>query len=233
MSMFAEGILVGFYWGPRAEGLDVSTKRLMEFLHRLADLDPMFRNWFKDFGEGQQRIPMTEECMRELLLAGLSYPDVGDQPFKDSGYRVDILNNFNADSFVKLSLQCDEVHPRISNLCLVQAIAGTPAHHELAKIPLLMDLCRLIIDCWKPDRGIVSCNAFAEALESESMSINCGWIMYRSTDFVPLPALPPTARVETIPDRGHLVIASEDITIPPTPQAIDDVRAAFEALEGN
>lgn len=232
--MFGEGLFVGFYWGPRRDGLNVCTERAMRLLKGMQQVHPrLFGLWYAslDFEEKPLEVSaVAREQIRNLLAAGVTYSDVGNELFEDLGYSVRIHTSQDPRSFVQVSFSCDVTVPQLGGKCLIHSPMGTPASAELADLPLLLRICTIIVECWEPDDGIVSCNALTDAIEPDSMRFNTGWIIYRSKEHGPLPKLPSTAHVELVNDQGYLVVASKDVTIPPTPQAIEDVRAVYEAL---
>ena len=168
--------------------------------------------------------------MRELLTSGVNVERNG-QPIEDLGYTISLLGSQDALSLVQLSLQCDVTVPQLGGNCLLTAEPGTTPYTELTNnIVKLLDICRLIVNCWLPDDGVASCHSLAEAIEPRSLRFNSGWVVYRSVEHGPLPQLPGTARVERVNNQGYIVVASENITVPPKPKAIEDIRAVYEAL---
>jgi hypothetical protein len=232
--MFGEGLFIGFYWGPRREGLNACTGRASRLLSGLQRCHPrLFSSWYRSFDFEETPLDVlsaTRDQMRGLLADGMTCSDVGNERMERLGYDVNLHNSQDASSFVQLSFSCDVTVPQLGGKCLMSAPANSAASEELATVSLLLELCRTIVGCWDPDDGIVSCNALTEAIEPETMRFNSGWIIYRSSKHGSLPELPDTVRVEPVNSHGYLVVASEDITIPPTPNAIDSVRAVYRIL---
>jgi hypothetical protein len=228
--MFGEVIYIGFFWGQRREGLDACTEKIMRFVEALGKLSPQLREWYRLLEpDGTEKVSMTGPSIRRLLLAGISCGDVGHTPLPGSGYGITIYNNHKLESVVKLSIVCDETSS-VPNHCIFESRAGTAAQLKLTKTRLLVDLCRLIVNCWQPDRGAVSCQALHDAIDTEAEWSDVGWIMYRNSEALAPIALNSGGRLERIGNQGALIVVTEDITIPPSPQQIDEVRALYDVL---
>lgn len=231
--MFNEGMLIGFYWGPRRDGGKKCVEHCFQFLNGLNRIDHrLFSSWYQSFDCDERPLDVvscTRDQIRELLISSVK-TDKSHRPIEDLGYTLDLLSSQNARSLVQLSIQCDVTVPQLGGHCLLKATPGTIPYVELTKTSRLLDICRLIVNCWVPDDGVVSCHSLADAVEPQRLRFNSGWIIYRSAAHGSLSQLPNSARVEHSDDAGYLVVASEEITIPPSAGATEDVRAVFEVL---
>lgn len=232
--MFADSLLIGFYWGLRAESLDGCADRVSALLQWLPRFNPSFRHLCPAPGtpahQRSLRVSSSKPAVHALLNSGLTYPDVGNTPFYETGYRIGLWNKGENECMIHVGVNCGSVVNGIGNLCLLRIQPDTKAQRELCQSSQLEEICRTLIDLWDPENGTVTCNLLIDAVHPDAKIPDIGWYVYRRDRMHPQVSPTAAIRLLQLPDRGTLASSTCEITFPPSETAISSVRALFEAF---
>jgi hypothetical protein len=132
----------------------------------------------------------------------------GRTVIEDLGFSAWLVSRSPAEQPFQLKLQFSSLVPGVPNLCVLTCPASSPAYAEYARLPVLIEVCELVIRHWDPDDGLVISSELHDSLFSGAR-FDVGWITYRSSR-EPLPKLPKEYKCLNIPNRGTLVFATNE-----------------------
>ena len=211
-------IVIGGYWGPRAQPEDDAAAAAERTLRALAAADPSLARWYETADSAEEALSLavepTVERLRELLRENRD--DDGDV-MESLGRRLTLWNG--EEPGASLSVHAGGTSSWVPNNAVLTLPERTPALDAVAERAL-----RALVDIWRPDRGVVIGDELFDMQEDEPGEIDAGWITYLRAAAAPQ-GLPPAALAEPWPDGVAVHLGR-----PPEPPQPADVLAVRRAL---
>ena len=227
--MAADSYLVGAYWGPRGEPVEVCAARFARQLAMFSGIDPLLAKWFK---QGRSRtaalkhqIDPSVDALRELLLAGVHRKDFPPREvITELGYSAGMWNGQDAEA--ALSVGCGITTSRVSNVVVLDLPKPEGAGLPLYRRDAAMAVIRAVVEAWQPTWCTWISDRLRDAQGWDLDDVVAGWATYvaqpRGTR---LDRLPPGVAAEDFAD-GLLLIADGDANT----VSENTVKAIREAL---
>ena len=161
---------IGAYWGPRRESVEQSAAAMVSFLKGLSDIDPIFSQWFQTAPTRKKalarEVHLSDENLRERLLAGRNRRDLDKRVIEDLGFNMRLWTGDDDDEAGVLTLHCGSYSARPLGNCLVidAPSSGAGARRYLQSQPVSKTLA-LVANVWKPSWAVCTSGEFRDELE--------------------------------------------------------------------
>ncbi len=224
------------FWGPRRETPEALAIRFDRLVDRLAEINPVFRNWI--FWAGRQPKPIVFATIRsrlaEKVAVGISRGDDGE-PEPVYGYGFGTVNSLtttprsislriHGGSWAKTSFY--------SNTALIETEWRVDPDPAIVTYPVFKAALLALAECFE----VTFCNSFPTDLMDlwpRGRKFRLGWMSYISPRFAPLVTPPKTAIVEYRPNGGLFMAATDETFVTANPEHLavaHDIEAAIAPL---
>jgi hypothetical protein len=216
-----ESYYAGAYWGPRKETPEECARRAEVFLAAISDVDPSFSCWFE---QGRSRkdalkrpIEPTHVALEKLIRRGR------DRQFEDLGYSVWAWNGVCVDyDDSGFNFKCGAYSEAVSNVCVCNLPTRGPNADRVLSVPVLTGLVRSMVLAWEPDFAIATSSMLRGKLTPIGIAGTfVGWITYFPHSRGTVPPLPAPVRIESVEDKGTLIILTPDLLTIANPEHIE------------
>jgi len=228
--------MFAFYWGSRHSGAKANSKLVAQLLTRLSTIDKHLSQWSL-WGASRSKgkdILITGDTgqIQRLLPKRTTRSESGRTILHDLGFHMMLLNEVPCKGNVGLSLTFDSMVHGVSNLCNLSVEPGTSAQAALSTPDSLTAICNAIVDTWEPENGAVTCRSLIDEVHPEAMGLDAGWLIYR-TGLESQVSNKLSKHFRTWPNKlgnGLFSVATDKISMPPTPAEIEAVRRMFSII---
>jgi hypothetical protein len=204
----SETYYAAVYWRGRPEPLESYAQRAERLFRQLHSLDPILTRWF-------EQARSRDKALRSQFTPDLETLLKFFQKERYTGGAGDISfaawNGESADNSV-ISFSCGSRSPDIiMDRCLLDLPSRGPATERVLREPILTQALRTMAAAWDPAWGVVTSNLHRGMVsESGRVGTFVGWIMYFAKSRGTIPPLPAPVRVESVEDKGTLVILTPE-----------------------
>ena len=133
-----------------------------------------------------------------------------------------------------MSLTCGDASGAYPNCCLLYLPwpEVEPEGGCILTVPFLTKVLRAMVLAWEPRSGVIGSDDFREAMRQEGDRRGfSGWLMYLSRTLGEVPPLPAPVRVESVEDKGSLIILTSERLSANNPEHLSLGRRVQEALD--
>jgi hypothetical protein len=207
VSMVMEVHTVRFFWGPRREEAGQVAKRLLRYLKGLLELDPVFDQWYPVGKNPDRSVPLDLGTLEALCRKGISRGEI--PPFKlmeDLGFAVNLLTG--GSWMLWLRVHGGVATPYVPNSLIMDLPPTGVVGRRVHRVPPLIALCRLVVQCWGPEVGQIWSAKLSEVLDVPEGGIDVGWLTYIARQRMRLPELDKAIEVIPIARAGHLIVST-------------------------
>ncbi|WP_414633033.1 Imm52 family immunity protein [Brevundimonas sp. UBA7664] len=150
-------ILVGVYWGVRAELLERAAARLHDHFGALSSTSEHLTHWYLRASR-KPKIPTpvdtaSADALATLLAQGVNRRDTDKTVIAELGWGIGLWNGSSGPIEASTSILCNCTSPRVTNSALVEVSADGI---EPLSVQRAEELLKRLVDIWEPDEGIVS-----------------------------------------------------------------------------
>jgi len=204
-----------FYWFERQESLDDCMHRLTSVLSDLKALHEAFATWevIRKSG-GRRKIPQRPHAvLREALLEGRNWTDVGHELIEDLGYTLTLTNTLSGPSRTTIGARMGVYTEWVANTFLLGPLRSSSLA-DYCSLTFMVQLAQIIIDRMMPDYGEITSDEYRRTVVDftdpnfvvEPRKPDVGWITYISRGYWDSPELPSPYERHAIPKRGDLIV---------------------------
>lgn len=212
---------ISFYWGSRTDKIDACASRVQRFLNELSSINRHLRGW-KTIQKMASFNWREIGAVKEVLIEGADEDGIEDDKIPTLGFRIGLLSKSPSEEPFNLSIQTGSTVTGVSNLCMLVCSTSSPAYAEFASRSTILRVCEIIVQYWDPDYGLVTSSELDESLFPNN-PYEVGWITYRAPRNN-APVLPGSFEHHEIPDRGTLILATEEPFCSDRPDHIDALK---------
>jgi hypothetical protein len=226
-----EAVYVGAYWGARQESLSACADRLAGYLQALAQIHPLFGQWYRTGSSRRdaKRSPIeaTPGALADFLFAGRARRDVEPRTvMEELGYTEAVWNGERTE--VGLMIRCGAFseNPRIGNAIVLSLPAPEGPGIELYDRSTLERVFEATVTWWDPEWATAITNRLREIQEGDR--VTAGWATFVNW---PIPTIGDSDTFEARPmAQGTAIIlrASPTEVLDPS---INEVRKLIQLSE--
>jgi len=197
----------GVYWPARAESAEECSRRAETYFLPLSQCDALFARWYEQADSLEEALHREFTPDYETLLRFFRREE--NQLGKD-GFSLGAWTGHEEDGHGGLlSLTCGDASGAYPNCCLLYLPwpEVEPDGQRILNVPMLMKVLRAMVLAWEPRSGVIGSDDFRAAMRPEGDRRGFpGWLTYLSQTLGEIPPLPEPVRVESVEDKGSLII---------------------------
>ncbi|NMO14843.1 hypothetical protein HPC49_00660 [Pyxidicoccus fallax] len=202
-----DGYYAGVYWPARKESAEACARRAESLFQGLAPLEPTWANWYgtdKSREEALERRLAPHASTFEQLFASRKHQLLG-------GFSLTAWNGEPQGSATGILLRCGLSSTSVGNSCTLNPPRQGPVAQRVTTAEVMTRALRTMALAWEPAWGVATSDTHrAEVLKASEPGTFVGWVMYFSRSQGTIPALPAPVRVESVEDKGSLVILTPE-----------------------
>jgi hypothetical protein len=209
----SDHFILGAYWGPRAEDVDVCADRTVRFFEELTPIDDGLAEWYELGGRSRRAVPPPKDqeqraVIRKMLLAGRSRKDRTGEVMGQLGFSMHVWNG-DWDMGAALRIHCGAYTARSGGNVVLEFPTRSPEGfaNRIHELPLAVALIRAAVTSWEPGRVYVTPRSLREAQKPYKEYV--GWLTYL-TDPRPVPSDLPDGVTSERVGNGTLITLSDD-----------------------
>jgi hypothetical protein len=232
---------IGCYWMDRKEDADACATRMLACLKGLAGCDAVFEDVFATAKrKPPYRISLEIGAIKPVLERGRNREDL--PPFRvieklgfSGSFASDWKTARNEEWVLRFFCGAYPNTPHLMNSCILRLPSEGEAVSRLLQSGTMVSMMRVLISAWDPDWAVVQSDEFRDLIAPNVRvpgRVLAGWMTYFAPRVGRLPdGVPVHSRIE-IPDRGTLLILTEDAVAPDRPDHVAKAHAVSFALQG-
>jgi hypothetical protein len=199
--------------------LMMGTSGAETFFRLLAECHPSYVRWYEQNNSTQKALQLEFEPTHETFLHffGKKKYQLGPDGFSFGAW----TGHVKQDQGGMVLLRCGsdaEVAPNRVQLFFPSEPVGS---ERMLAAPVLAGIMRAMAVAWEPDWAIATADGLWEQLSQQGrLGTFMGWMTYVSRQRGEVPALPEPARVETVDDKGSLIILTPERLTPSNPEHV-------------
>lgn len=205
-----ETYFAGAYWGARKESVAECARRAGEFFSILPEVDASFTHWFQ---QGKSRkdalkrpIEPSRTSLEEIVRRGK------DRVFEDLGFRFSAWNgaadDYDGSSF---NVTCGGFTDVVCNSCVLNLPSRGPNAERVLTSRVVSQLVRSMAIAWEPDSAVGMSSSHLQMVDKGvPFAVLPGWVTYLARHRGTVPQLPAPVRVETVEDKGTLIVLTPE-----------------------
>jgi hypothetical protein len=208
------------YWAPRAESTHDCAVRLARMLEGLTKAHSAFALWNKKANSRAAAnkpawaMPPNIEELTKVFERGRQYKDLPRVPWPEIGYRVVAWNGRDPPYGASLSVWpgsygTSRSLPNRVDLSLKRAGSDNT---DLINAAVLKPALLSVATAWEPDYAVVVPWTYWPQVFGDSgyPKLRSGWMTYLAPRYATRLVPPPAAIVESVPNGGTLLVATEE-----------------------
>jgi hypothetical protein len=225
------------FWGPRPETPDALARRFDQLIDRLAMIDPAFGNWIWTGSRTPEAFADVRPNLPKRIAETIFHADNGDH-VPIYGYSFGTINSMQRIPR-GLSLRVHAGSWTVANFIINDVHLETPwrEHPDPAFVtyPIFSAALLALAECFDATWGLVFPTEMMHLWRDHGgdRHFQPGWISYVAPRFAPLITPPQSAIVETRPDGGLLMAATDETFLLADSAHVAvarDINAAVEPL---
>jgi hypothetical protein len=204
-----ESYLAGAYWGCRPESAEVCAQRAETFFRLLSECHPSYAYWFEQARSTRRALQLQFEPTRDAFLRffGQEKYRMGQDGFSFSAWTGHVAQ----DQGGQVRLRCGgdaKVAPNSVRLAFPLEDLG---REHLLTASTGVCVMRALAIAWEPDWALVTSDALWDEFSRQGDADTfLGWMTYLSRRRGELPSLGDAVRVESVEDKGHLILLAPE-----------------------
>ncbi|HYO58617.1 Imm52 family immunity protein [Archangium sp.] len=220
----------GAFWTCRRESAEACARRAEVFFRELGRCDPAYASWFEYAYSRKHSLQHPFEPTSETFLRFF-----GRRKYRlgRDGY------TFNAWTGQEqrgrgglLSFTCGSNMSFYPNGCLLYLPREESAASRVLTVPVLKEVVRAMVLAWDPDGCAVIPDEDRASLKALEDGVQClGWLTYVSNQQGEVPPLPKPVQVESVEDKGTLIILTPECFSLENPAHVSLAGRVRERLE--
>ncbi|NTX01806.1 immunity 52 family protein [Myxococcus llanfairpwllgwyngyllgogerychwyrndrobwllllantysiliogogogochensis] len=212
---YPETYYAGAYWGPRKETPEECALRTADFLNLLASCDPILAHWYKPARSRKDArkhplMPPDLPTLTEMFRRGVNR-ERGGPAIERLGYSFWFGNGEAGADSADLRITCGDYSGANPNSCVMPLPKEGPGMERILTAPVLANVVRSMVRPWDPDWAFATSDSYEDtAREPDFAPFSLGWITYVSNRLGRVPPLPAPVRVESVEDKGTLILLTPE-----------------------
>ncbi|HEX8826024.1 MAG TPA: immunity 52 family protein [Archangium sp.] len=219
----------GVYWPARRESAEDCARRAETFFQLLSRADPIYAHWFEQANSLKKALQLQFEPTHETFLRFFKSRKYNEGSF---GFSFSAWTGHEEDGRGGVvMLGCGSAVTPPPNSCLLDLPSNGPEEQRVLSAAVLTEVMRALVLAWEPDWGGVISHAYQDMRSEPAGHPRTGWLMYFSRRQGVLPPLPQPVRVESVEDKGTLVILTPERFTVDNPAHValaDEIRALLD-----
>jgi hypothetical protein len=225
-------IFAGGYWTGRRETIDSCVDRCHRWFQ---DVDSNTKEssiaWLENAttrgAKDQKATTADKTYLRELLLRGRSWTDIGRKLMKQLGFNAWLYARSQQGDISELHIACGGYGPFVSNVLTWYSVESVIRPIEVARYRSLLVA---MADAWDPDwAGFIS-DETRDRRKFDARRPFVDWMVYVSHKWLPEPAsFEPPASVEHL-SNGTLIVVQDSPPDPDNDEHQENIRRVEQAL---
>lgn len=144
---------VGAYWGARVESRPVCARRLLGFLHGMAEQDPTLSRWFKRTSSRKASLVELPRDPDKLgLLLKTNSRDIGGDAIAELGFNFAAWTGRDVGTIAHFTMTCGAYCPAIRN----SVVVSFDPMSEMLTSELLHGILKAVVAAFDPEDAVVS-----------------------------------------------------------------------------
>lgn len=201
------------YWGVRKESPAEIARRMSKMLRKLKPISPLLKAWATDAMDPDgHRISTTAKGLEPIIAKGVFRRDDNRKVIDDMGYSKSLCNAFDDGSFVSLYVHAGCWTEFSHNSLRMNFPIITDAIRPLLSVEGILQILRILIECWEPDSAHFDSSFLLEALDWPEVQFNetdCWWMSYHRHSDWEWPELPEEVAVIE-EKKGRFLVLIDD-----------------------
>jgi hypothetical protein len=232
-----ETYYAGAYWGPRKESPEECARRTAVFLNLLASCDPFLAHWYKPAKSLKDArtyplMPPDMPTLTELFRRGVNR-EKGGPVFETLGFSISISNGGDKYNRASLRISCGMYSEAVPNSCVLSL--PTPGFaasaDQVLTAALLTGVVRSLAMAYEPDWAVATSDSHRRLMsETSRVGAFVGWVTYLSRRRGTVPPLPAPVRIESVEDKGTLIVLTAERLTASNPEHVERGRHVGELL---
>jgi hypothetical protein len=227
-----ESYHAGIYWPGRKESAEACARRAETFFRLLSRCDSLYSRWFEQADSLEEALQLPFEPTSETMVR---FFEKEDYQLDQDGFSFGAWTGHEEDGGGGgVSLRCGSDAEVAPNRCLLYLPwpEKEPEGRRILTVPVLTEVLRAMVLAWEPDSGVIVSDAFREAMRPKGDRRDfSGWLMYLSRTRGEVPPLPEPVRVESVEDKGTLIILTPERLSASNPEHVSLGRRVQEVLD--
>ena len=235
MSLLDNDYIAGVYWSARKEAAAECSERIVTFLETIRRLHRVFEQWFETARTPalSEKLPIEVSSPRitELLEEDFAVKTKNDASAADLGFRLSFWNLGRHGVWINGNVNCGSYNQWLCNGAYLDFSSPGEERDRLVKLDLMTKILKSAVQCWEPDKGIVTSRSFRKEVDSDGTKRSVGWLTYVSRQYGEFPSLPHPVTVETVPRLGGIIVLSPEPPSEEDQSAIQLARTVYERCD--
>ena len=195
-------------WSGRRESTEESARRAETFFQFVSRYDPAFSRWFEKAETLEEALQLEFQPSYDTLVHLFQEKYLFDEDGVNFGAWTGQPEDGRGSM---LRLRCGSSAEMVPNSCFLALPDTGPEASRVLALPMLSAVLRALVLAWEPDFGLVTPDDLRGRLrQEEDWRQPLGWLTYLSARRGTVPPLPPPVRVESLEDKGTLVILTSE-----------------------
>lgn len=230
-----ETYFAGAYWGARKESPEDCARRTADFLNLLAECDPVLSHWYKPTRSRRDErkhplMPPDVPTLTELFRRGVNR-ETGGPAIEELGFRFSFDNGGGRADRASLRINGGMSSEAVPNHCMLSLPSGEASTARLLTTPVLTGVVRSMVSAWEPDWVLAGSSTYRmQYREPDSSPFSLGWMTYLSHRFGTVPPLPAPVRIESVENKGTLMVLTPERFTVANPEHVALARRVRELL---
>jgi hypothetical protein len=180
-------------------------------------------------------LDVSEASLRELLARGRNRRDVDGSVIEDLGFDLGAWNGGSGGGDCGFDFSCGSYASTpavwIANSWVLSLPYEGEASNRLLTIPALLKIVEGMARSLEPDWGVVMSHLYQDMIpDGEPGAPIVGWLTYLNVPEKALPVLPAGVRVVPVPERGSVIVVTEERFTATNPCHVQTADAVARAL---
>jgi immunity protein 52 of polymorphic toxin system len=226
----SESYLAGAYWGCRPESAEECAARAETFFRLLAACHPSYARWYEQHNSTRKALQLQFQPTRDTFVRffGKKKYQCGKDGFSFGAW----TGHVEQEEGGMLMLGCGGDSQGGPNSVRLDFPSEALGCERMLTAPVLSCVMRALAVAWEPDWAIATADGLWEQLSNHSrLGTFVGWMTYVSLKRGQVPALPAPVRVESVEDKGTLIILTPERLTPSNPGHVVLARQVQQVLE--
>jgi hypothetical protein len=213
----------GAYWLARHETAAACARRAELFFRLLGGCDPAWTGWHDTAGA---KVVNTDEATFTRMFGKKEYRRGPD------GFRLMFWTGATVLEATSVGVSCGSATPWVPSSCVLSPPDKGPVAERVLTASVMSSVLRAMAQAWEPEWAIATSYEHLEVADGyPPPNAYVGWLMYFSRQRGTVPPLPAPVRVESVEDRGTLVILTPERFTASNPEHVA-LAARVHALLG-
>jgi len=194
-------------WSGRLEWDEHFIQRVAAWFRELSQIDPLLERWYVTGNTPKTAVEIspTVEVLRELFTR---------KPYKDEmGLSFLAWNGREGPDHCSTNMRKAWMAGGYPAICVVDPPWRGEFAERFLTVDVLTRVLRAMVRVWEPDwAGVTSVeyDRLIHGTKDQLPDVDCGWLTFLSQRRGEVPPLPEPVRVESVDDKGTLIILTPE-----------------------